>query len=63
MTTNLSIDYLGMAQVGQWIATDTSVLKVGRKSCVASCLVATADDLVARVNATFLNRGSTGASK
>ena len=56
LTTNLSIDYLGMARVGEWIATDTSVLKVGRNLCVASCLVATDTDLVARVNATFVNR-------
>ncbi len=55
VTSNLAIDYLGVARAGQWIATDTTVHKVGR-SCVASCLVSGHDNLVARVNATFQNR-------
>ncbi|MEM6704671.1 MAG: PaaI family thioesterase [Acidobacteriota bacterium] len=58
VTTNLSIDYLGMAKVGEWLATDTEVLKAGRSLCTAQCRVATANTLVARVNATFLRRAT-----
>jgi len=53
VTTNLAIDYVGKALVGQWIATDTQVIKVGRSLCVASALIKTHDMTVARVNATF----------
>lgn len=53
LTVNLAIDYVGMASVGEWIATDTEVIKAGRTLCVASCLVATPARTIARVNATF----------
>ena len=53
LTVNLAIDYVGMASVGEWIATDTDVIKAGRTLCVASCLVATQARTIARVNATF----------
>ena len=56
VTTNLSVDYIGIAQVGEWIATNTTVLKAGNNLCVASCTVGTDAGVVARANATFLNR-------
>ncbi len=57
VTANLSIDYVGMAAVGDWIATDTEVIKIGKNLCVANCLVGKSEQPVARVNATFQNRG------
>ncbi|MEM9623270.1 MAG: PaaI family thioesterase [Pseudomonadota bacterium] len=56
VTSNLTIDYIGMAKVGDWIATNTQVLKVGRNQCIANCLIESEDHLIARANATFLNR-------
>ena len=53
VTTNLSVDYIGRAKVGEWIQTNVSVLKTGRTLCVATALIETPDGLVARANATF----------
>lgn len=53
VTANLSIDYVGRAGVGEWIATDIEVIKAGRTLSVASGVLATAARPVARANATF----------
>jgi uncharacterized protein (TIGR00369 family) len=53
VTVNLSTDYLGAARLGQWLATDTQVVKTGRSLCFASCLVLADGKPVARANATF----------
>jgi len=53
VTTNLSIDYLGMAKIGQWISSDTQVVKTGKTLCVASCIISTSKGAIARANATF----------
>lgn len=55
-TTNLSIDYVGRAAVGEWIETDTTVIKAGRTLSVASCLIRSGSGtVIARINATFQN--------
>ncbi|MEM8708516.1 MAG: PaaI family thioesterase [Actinomycetota bacterium] len=53
VTTNLSIDYVGRAGVGEWIATDCEVVKAGRTLSVASGVLATSERVIARANATF----------
>ena len=53
VTTNLSVDYIGRAKVGEWIQTNVDVLKTGRTLCVATALIETPDGPVARANATF----------
>ncbi|MEM9518997.1 MAG: PaaI family thioesterase [Actinomycetota bacterium] len=53
VTANLSIDYVGRAGVGEWIATDCEVIKAGRTLSVASGVLATPERTVARANATF----------
>ena len=53
VTTSLSIDYLGRASVGTWIATDCTVVKTGRTLSVASGLITSVGGPVARANATF----------
>lgn len=53
VTVNLSIDFIGPAQVGQWLQVETSVIKTGSRLCFAQCLV-TADGVPsARANGTF----------
>jgi uncharacterized protein (TIGR00369 family) len=53
VTVGLSIDFLGPAQVGQWLQVETEVIRTGRTLCVAQCFV-TADAVrCARANATF----------
>jgi uncharacterized protein (TIGR00369 family) len=53
VTVNLTIDYLGKAEVGEWVDTEIDVVKAGRSLCFTSCLIATAAGPVARANAIF----------
>lgn len=53
VTVNLSIDFIGPAQIGQWLQVETEVIKTGGTLCFAQCLV-TADGVpCARANGTF----------
>lgn len=53
VTVGLSIDFIGTAQVGQWLAVETDVVKTGRTLCFAQCLVTADGETVARANGTF----------
>ena len=53
VTSNLAIDYVGMAKVGEWISTDIEVIKTGRTLCIANCIIKSAKGPIARANATF----------
>lgn len=53
VTIGLSIDFVGTAQVGQWLAVETEVIKAGKTICFAQCLVTADGEVVARANATF----------
>jgi uncharacterized protein (TIGR00369 family) len=53
VTVNLSVDFLGPAQVRQWLQIDSDVIKTGNRLCFAQALI-TADGVpCARANATF----------
>ncbi len=53
ITVNLAVDFLGSAQVGQWVEFTTTFIKTGGTLCFTQCFV-TADGVpVARANATF----------
>ncbi|MBX3513745.1 MAG: PaaI family thioesterase [Xanthobacteraceae bacterium] len=53
VTVNLSVDFLGSAQIGQWVEFTTAFIKAGSTLCFTQCFV-TADGVpVARANATF----------
>jgi acyl-coenzyme A thioesterase PaaI-like protein len=53
LTVSLSLDYLGMARLGQWLEFDTGFTKTGASLCFAQAFV-TADGLViARADARF----------
>lgn len=53
VTVNLSIDFLNVARIGQWLMFETSFTKVGGTLCFAQAFV-TADGVAcARANATF----------
>jgi acyl-coenzyme A thioesterase PaaI-like protein len=53
VTANLSVDYFGMARLGQWLAFETNFLKIGGSLCFAGLLV-TADGVpIARASASF----------
>lgn len=53
LTISLSVDYLGSANIGQWLEVDTNFVKAGGSICFAQSLI-TADGVpCARANATF----------
>ena len=53
VTASLSIDFVGTAAIGQWLAVESDVIKVGGTLCFAQCLVKADDAICARANATF----------
>jgi uncharacterized protein (TIGR00369 family) len=53
VTIGLAVDFVGTAQVGQWLAVETDVVKTGRTICFAQSLIKADDAVIARANATF----------
>ncbi len=53
VTISLSIDFLGSANVGQWLAVETDFIKLGGSICFAQCFVTADGEPCARANATF----------
>jgi acyl-coenzyme A thioesterase PaaI-like protein len=53
VTIGLAVDFIGTAQVGQWLAIETDVIKTGSTICFAQSLIKADDAVVARANATF----------
>ncbi|MDB5520735.1 MAG: thioesterase [Tardiphaga sp.] len=53
VTVSLAVDYLGTAQIGQWLTIEPDVVKTGRTLCFAQCLVKADGEVVARANGTF----------
>ena len=53
VTVSMSIDFVSSAQIGQWLAVETDVIKTGSTICFAQCFVKADDVVIARANATF----------
>src|ERR1041385_8530399 len=53
VTVGLAVDFVGTAQIGQWLAIETEVIKTGHTICFAQSLVKADDVVIARANATF----------
>jgi uncharacterized protein (TIGR00369 family) len=53
VTVSLAIDFIGTAQVGQWLSVETDVIKTGGTLCFAQCFVTADGVAIARANATF----------
>ena len=53
VTVGLTLDYLGSAQVGQWVLFESRVLKLGKKLAFTECHIHADGELVARASATF----------
>jgi acyl-coenzyme A thioesterase PaaI-like protein len=49
----MSIDFIGSAQIGQWLVVESEVLKTGGTLCFAQCRVTADDAVIARANGTF----------
>ncbi len=53
VTVSMSIDFIGSAQIGQWLTVETDVIKTGSTICFTQCFVKADDVVIARANATF----------
>jgi uncharacterized protein (TIGR00369 family) len=53
VTVSLSIDFVGTAQLGQWLVVETDVIKAGGTLCFAQCLVTADGANVARASGSF----------
>ena len=53
VTTSLAVDFLGRAELGQWLEVDTTFTQAGRRQGVAQAFVAADGVIIARANATF----------
>ena len=53
VTVSLSIDFLGKAQIGEWVYTDTSVHRITGSMGFATTLIQSNQQPVARVSASF----------
>ena len=53
VTIGLAVDFAGSAEVGQWLAIESDVIKTGSTICFAQSLIKADDVVIARANATF----------
>ena len=53
VTISLAVDFIGSAQVGQWLTIESEVIKTGRTICFAQSLIKADDIVIARANGTF----------
>ena len=53
VTVGLAVDFIGTAEVGQWLTVESDVIKTGSTICFAQSLIKADDIVIARANATF----------
>ena len=53
VTISLAVDFIGTAQIGQWLAVESEVIRTGQTICFAQSLIKADDIVIARANATF----------
>jgi uncharacterized protein (TIGR00369 family) len=53
VTISLSIDFVGSAEIGQWLAVESDVIRTGSTICFAQCLAKADDVVIARASGTF----------
>ena len=53
VTISLSVDFTGSAEIGQWLAVESDVVRTGGTICFAQSLIKADDVVIARANATF----------
>jgi uncharacterized protein (TIGR00369 family) len=53
VTVSLSVDYLGRADLGDWLAFDTDFIRAGRTLCYAQAAVTANGQPIARAHATY----------
>jgi uncharacterized protein (TIGR00369 family) len=53
VTVGLAVDFVGTAQIGQWLAVESDVIKAGGTLCFAQCRLTADGVVIARTNGTF----------
>ncbi|MTV16901.1 MULTISPECIES: PaaI family thioesterase [Bradyrhizobium] len=53
VTISLAVDFVGSANVGQWLAIESDVIKTGSTICFAQSLIKADEVTIARANGTF----------
>ena len=53
ITASLTIDYVGVAKLGDWVEVHTDVQKVGRSMAFANCYFIVNDKRIARASGVF----------
>jgi uncharacterized protein (TIGR00369 family) len=53
VTISLGVDYVGNAQLGQWLSVECEVIKTGSTICFAQSLIKADGAVIARANGTF----------
>jgi uncharacterized protein (TIGR00369 family) len=53
VTIGLAVDFVGTAQVGQWLVVEPEVIKTGGTICFAQSLIKADGLVIARANGTF----------
>ena len=53
VTISLAVDFTGSAEIGQWLAVESDVIKTGSTICFAQSLIKADDAVIARASATF----------
>ncbi|MGK2742231.1 PaaI family thioesterase [Tepidicaulis sp. LMO-SS28] len=53
VTVNLGVDFLGSAELGEWVEVETQFVKTGRALDFAQCFITADGKPCARANATF----------
>ena len=53
VTISLAVDFVGNAEIGQWLAIESDVVKTGKTICFVQSLIKADDVVIARANATF----------
>jgi uncharacterized protein (TIGR00369 family) len=53
VTVGLAVDFIGAAQIGQWLSIESEVMKTGGTLCFAQCRVLADGAMIARANGTF----------
>ncbi len=53
VTISLAVDFVGSAEIGQWLAVECEVIRTGSTICFAQSLIKADGVVIARANASF----------
>jgi uncharacterized protein (TIGR00369 family) len=58
VTANLSLDFAGTAQIGDWLQTAVDIQRQGSRLAFANCYISVGAERIVRASAVFLMTGS-----